>query len=243
MKKVGAKAIIVINVIGIICLACFAVLYLTHDTSIPNPDAMLPMYRWESAGITLAIGTIPLIIANLLAFIFVGKDNLKLPVRLLFFLPGLICLSLTASYIFADENPSTSDPALIWLYDKGGINVIWGDPLNSIDNHNGFHGDGSSLRLYHFTDSSMEPEMEESELWKKLPLSDNISNLIRNSIGDECAEAIPEITNGYYFFYDRHSEARDPYDESDLWNRHSINCTVAIYDAENDVMYIFEMDT
>ena len=243
MKNVGTKIIIALNIIGIICLIYYAVPYILHDTSIPNPDAMLPMYRWEGAGITLLVGTIPLIVANLLAFIFVWKEKIKLPARLLFFLPGIICISLVASYLFYDGSASASDPTLLWLYEKGGINVIWGDPLNAMDKHGGFHGDGSSLHVYHYTDSSMQPEMEESGLWKKLPLSENVSDLISNSIDDECAEAILEITNGYYFFYDRHSEAKDPYDESELWNMHSINCTVAIYDAENDVMYIYEMDT
>ena len=136
-----------------------------------------------------------------------------------------------------------TDKTLAWLYEKGGINVIWGDKLDAKDMHGGFHGDGSSLHTYQYTDSSMEPEMEESELWKKLPLSENISNLINNSIGDECAAAIPEISNGYYFFYDRHTETKDPYDESELWNRYSINCTVAIYDADGDILYVFEEDT
>ena len=131
---------------------------------------------------------------------------------------------------------------LAWLYEKGGINVIWGDELESKDTH-GFHGDGSSLNVYQFSDSSMEPEMEESELWKKLPLAEGVSNVITNTIGDECAEDIPVISNGYYFFYDRSSEARNPYDESDLWNRYSINCTIAIYDMDNDVLYIYTMDT
>lgn len=59
------------------------------------------------------------------------------------------------------------------------------------DTHGGFHGDGSSLYVYQYTDSSMEPEMEESE----------------------------------------------------LWNMNSINCTVAIYDADEDIMYVFIKDT
>ena len=243
MKKVGTSIIAALNVIGVICLIYYAVPYIMHDTSIPNPDAMLPMYRWEGAGITLLVGTIPLIVANLLAFIFVWKEKIKLPARLLFFLPGIICISLATSYLLYDGSASASDPTLLWLYDKGGINVIWGDPLNAMDTHGGFHGDGSSLHVYHYTDSSMQPEMEESELWKKLPLSENVLNLIRNTIGNECAEAIPEVTNGYYFFYDRHSQAQNPYDESELWNRHSINCTVAIYDADEDILYVFEEDT
>ena len=243
MKKIGTKIIIALNILGVICLVYFAVPYILHDTSIPNPDAMLPMYRWEGAGITLAIGTIPLIVANLLAFIFVWKERIILPVRLLFFLPGIICLSLSAAYLLNEDNASASDPTLLWLYDKGGINVIWGDPLNATDTHGGFHGDGSSLHVYHYTDSSMQPEMEESKMWKTLPLSEGISDLLTNSIGDKCAEAIPEITHGYYFFYDRHSEASDPYDESELWKRSSINCTIAIYDADKDVMYVYAMDT
>ena len=138
---------------------------------------------------------------------------------------------------------SKEDKALSWLYEKCGVNVIWGDKIYSNDTHGGFHGDGSSLYSYQFTDSSMEPEMEESEYWKSIPLSEEVSNLINNSIGDECAEAIPEIPNGYYFFYDRHTEAADPYDESELWNRASINCTVALYDADEDILYIFMKDT
>lgn len=243
MKKLGTGIIVFFNIVGIVCLIYYAVPYILHDTSIPNPDAMLPMYRWEGSGITLLVGTIPLIVVNLLAFIFVWKEKIKLPARLLFFLPGIICLSLAASYLFIDESASSSDPTLLWLYDKGGINVIWGDPLNAMDTHGGFHGDGSSLHVYQYTDSSMEPEMEESRMWKKLPLSEGISDLINNSIGDECAEAIPDVTNGYYFFYDRHKDAADPYDESELWNRNSINCTVAIYDADEDIMYIFKKDT
>lgn len=90
----------------------------------------------------------------------------------------------------------------------------------------------------------MQPEMEESELWKPLPLSENTNNLITNTINDECAQAIPEITNGYYFFYDRHDDAsEDRYDDSQLWNRNSLNCTLAIYDADSDILYVYELDT
>ena len=143
------------------------------------------------------------------------------------------------------------DKTLSWLYEKGGINVIWGDKISSLDTHGGFHGDGSSLNVYQFTDSSMQPEMEESDLWKPLPLSENTSNLITNTINDKCAEDIPEITNGYYFFYDRHDDAEDrhddaqgnPYDDSQLWSRSSVNCTLAIYDADTDILYVYTLDT
>lgn len=45
MKKAGTSIIAALNVIGVICLIYYAVPYIMHDTSIPNPDAMLPMYR------------------------------------------------------------------------------------------------------------------------------------------------------------------------------------------------------
>lgn len=103
MKKWGTGIIIFINIVGILCLIYYAVPYILHDTSIPNPDAMLPMYRWESAAIALMIGTIPLIVANILAFIFVLKEEIRIPARFLFLLPGIICLSLAASYLLNDD--------------------------------------------------------------------------------------------------------------------------------------------
>ncbi len=153
----------------------------------------------------------------------------------------VLLIGVIVGFVIYRQN--STEHTLDWVYEKGGINVIWGDKLFVKDTHGGFHGDGSSLYAYQYTDSSMEPEMEESELWKPLPFSDAVSDLINNSIGDECAEAIPKISNGYYLFYDRHSEASAPYNESELWNRNSINCTVAIYDADEDVLYIFIKDT
>ena len=188
MKKIGSTIIIALNIIGIICLVYYAVPYIRHDTFVPNPDAMIPFPRWERAAIILTLGTIPLLVANLLAFLTVWKEKIRIPVRFLFFLPGLICFIMAITYWLPSD--MKTERTLVWLYDNGGINVTWGDRLCSKDNH-GFHGDGSSLHVYNYTDSSMQPEMEESE----------------------------------------------------LWNRHSINCTVAIYDADEDILYVFEEDT
>ena len=62
---------------------------------------------------------------------------------------------------FVIYRQGSSEHTLDWVYEKGGINVIWGDKLFVKDTHGGFHGDGSSLYAYQYTDSSMEPEMEE----------------------------------------------------------------------------------
>ena len=98
MKKPSALVILVLllNLAGLACLVWFAVPYLAHDTTVPHPDAMLPAQRWDSAGMALIIGLLPLLGANWLAFRFVKlKQN---TLRWLFFLPGVICAVLAVSY-------------------------------------------------------------------------------------------------------------------------------------------------
>lgn len=90
--------ILIINIIGILCLIYFAIPYLIHNTTVYHPDAMLPVEAWDSAGMTLTVGFIPLLIANIFAFIFVAKERIKLPLRLLYFIPSLVCICLVISY-------------------------------------------------------------------------------------------------------------------------------------------------
>ncbi len=98
MKTNGALTVLLlcINIVGLVCLIYFAIPYLTHNTQIPYPDAMLPLERWDSAGMTLTIGTVPLFIANLMGFLFIKvKTNW---VRFLFFIPSVICIAIVANY-------------------------------------------------------------------------------------------------------------------------------------------------
>ena len=90
--------ILIINIIGVVCLLYFAIPYLTHNTTVSHPDAMLPAEAWDNAGMTLTVGFIPLLIANILAFIFVAKENIKMPLRILYFIPSVICICLVISY-------------------------------------------------------------------------------------------------------------------------------------------------
>ena len=90
--------ILIINIIGILCLIYFAIPYLTHNTTVYHPDAMLPAEAWDSAGMTLTFGFIPLLIANIFAFMYIAKERIKLPLRLLYFIPSLICICLVVSY-------------------------------------------------------------------------------------------------------------------------------------------------
>ena len=95
-SKVFSKFLLCLNIIGVVCLVYFAIPYFTHNTQIPHPDAMLPAERWDSAGMTLTVGTIPLFIANLLGCLFVKvKRNWN---RFLFFLPSVICIAIVVHY-------------------------------------------------------------------------------------------------------------------------------------------------
>lgn len=114
------------------------------------------------------------------------------------------------------------------------------------DSHGGFHGDGT---YYLVLDCSQNKEkaMETVKEWKELPLTENLNMVL---YGDEnhkyhFAEEvnIPEIINGYYYFYDRHSESTDAGDDTNLLRRASFNFTVAIYDSDMDKMYYVEFDT
>ena len=91
--------ILIINSIGILCLIYFAIPYLTHNTTVYHPDAMLPAEAWDSAGMTLTVGFIPLLVANILAFMYVAKERIKLPLRLLYFIPSLTCICLVINYL------------------------------------------------------------------------------------------------------------------------------------------------
>ena len=84
-SKVFSRLLLCLNIIGVLCLVYFVIPYLTHNTQIPHPDAMLPAERWDLSGMALTVGTIPLVIANLLGCLFVKvKRNW---IRFLFFLP------------------------------------------------------------------------------------------------------------------------------------------------------------
>ncbi len=62
------------------------------------------------------------------------------------------------------------------------------------------------------------------------------------NISDEIP-SIPEITNGYYYFKDRHRDSTDNSDDTNLLGRNSFNFDIIIYDTEEDILYIFQLDT
>ena len=95
--KPFALFLILLNLCGIFFLVWFAIPYLTHDTFVPNPDSMLPMTRWDGAGMELTLGLFPMGLANTLAYLFLAPEKPR-RLRLLFFLPVLTELALVCSY-------------------------------------------------------------------------------------------------------------------------------------------------
>lgn len=117
----------------------------------------------------------------------------------------------------------------------------------SIDTHGGFLGDG---RYFAKIDCSNQNNYNEFSDWKKLPLSNPLKKVMEMNICDDdgCSTVfekynIPKIDNGYYYFLDRHSDAKDKHNDDDLNNRYSRNFSLAIFDADSKIIYFYELDT
>lgn len=150
----------------------------------------------------------------------------------------IFCLLLSSCGILNEKNN-------ILGFDVTGYNII-----EEEDTHGGFHGDG----IYHLIlDCSNDPQKAQNMVgdWTQLPLSENLNLVMYGGEKDgtyyefNFAEKsnFPMIENGVYKFYDRHSEAVDPFDDSQLLSRYSYNFSLAMYDIDNDILYYFALDT
>ncbi len=160
----------------------------------------------------------------------------------------VICLVLLTSCTY-----SVDEHALI--SDKLGVDVSSGEIRVYNDTHGGFLGDGEAYAEIVFPDDAFCEALSSSTEWLPLPLSRNLSvavygGTIRNGesrsslIKDKNDELlIPEITAGYYFFTDRHSESKDEKDDSLIFERYSLNFTLAIYDPSTRTLYFYAIDT
>lgn len=123
--------------------------------------------------------------------------------------------------------------------------------MDELDTHGGFLGDGSYYLILDCS-GNKEKALELIKDWKKLPLSEPMNVEIFGGFRDDgvvydqglVTDAnIPNIKNGYYLFEDRHSESKDTTNESELFQRASLNFSIAFYDCDTDIMYYFEYDT
>ena len=131
-----------------------------------------------------------------------------------------------------------------------GADVSAAKEISSEDSHGGFHGDGERYLIFTFEDDSFENTIKKDNTWHKLPVTDApITALLYGletpeiTYGPYINQDIPEVSNGYYFFYDRHSDSVNPFDASDILERSSFNFTAAIYDSDKDTLHYIELDT
>ena len=95
-NKMMAGLIAGLNIAGLVCLICLLVPYLTHNTQVTYPDAMLPAEWCDLAGMALTVGTIPLFMVNLLGFLFIRARRTGF--KFLFFLPSVVCIAAVVHY-------------------------------------------------------------------------------------------------------------------------------------------------
>ena len=127
--------------------------------------------------------------------------------------------------------------------------------VTRIDTHGGFHGDGSTIISMQLPSESVLEQIQNNTNWNSLPLTENLTAVLygitegNSTIGpyitvdDTRNPAVPEITNGYYFFLDRHSQSTDPHDDTNVLSRASFNLSIAIYDCDTEMLYYLEFDT
>lgn len=115
------------------------------------------------------------------------------------------------------------------------------------DTHGGFLGDGEYFAKIICTD---EKDEEIKIRWKIYPLSDELQKAMKIKTCEDngCKDvyerySIPNIKNGYYYFFDRHSDSVDNKSELELNKRSSYNFSVGIYDIDNNILYYYELDT
>ena len=127
------------------------------------------------------------------------------------------------------------------------------------DTHSGFHGDGETVAILTWEDSSaVEKQIAQSSVWNSLPLNDDLQSVFYGTTWEEDGmmysrgplaadedrtPLFPTVENGYYFFLDRSDESRNQRSTEGLWNRYSFNFTAALYDTDSGTLYYYELDT
>ncbi len=101
------------------------------------------------------------------------------------------------------------------------------------DTHGGFLGDGEYSCVADCPTDEIAEQIARNEHWHPLPAPELLQKLDRFST----------TGNGYYYFRDRHSDATDPYDPSEVMNRYSFNYTLAVYDSDRRQLHCWVVDT
>jgi len=112
------------------------------------------------------------------------------------------------------------------------LDVRDSEVLYEMDTHGGFLGDGTAKVTLKLSDS-LAADVDDHPHWRKLPLPEPLNSHFVQL----------EDAKGYYLFMDRHSEAENVFDPSPLRTRYSQNYTLAVYDADENILYFLAVDT
>lgn len=123
--------------------------------------------------------------------------------------------------------------------------------VKEYDNHQGGFGDGITYNEYSFRECPVTDKVLSDSHWHKFPVSENVTAIFYGSDNrapyvtreNDDKPLTPKVENGYYFFYDRHSESKNTADDTDVFSRVSVDFTVAIYDTDKNILYYCEYDT
>lgn len=133
------------------------------------------------------------------------------------------------------EGGTTED----WIVARTGVDIGELILIQSTDTHGGIFFDGGSLDVF---ECSHDQFFAIDGDWQSLPLSENLDQLVYGEYREPQAE-VPPIDHGFYMFFDRHDEATDPTDDSRVLERPSVNVSLFIYDADEELLYYYEYDT
>ena len=139
-------------------------------------------------------------------------------------------------------------------YDELNIRARKDDLVLTYDTHDGFLGDGVSCKVYQLDPQTATERIRDIRGWNPFPMTGNLEKIIYGDADeshgiqtfftdDNGTPFVPPIQNGFYRFYDRHAQAQDPSDDSQVFERGSYNFTVGIYDADTGKLYILKFDT
>ena len=125
-----------------------------------------------------------------------------------------------------------------------GINNNTCEIVKEKDTHTGFLGDGDYFAKIKCNNLKVS---DLTKSWYILPLSEELKEVteMEHCNSKDCKNIyerynIPTINNGYYYFLDRHPDAKD---NKNINERSSYNFTLAIADLDNSIIYYYELDT
>ena len=127
-----------------------------------------------------------------------------------------------------------------------GVDLDSGEIIHYEDNHGGFLGDGFMLCVSKYKDNKVENQIKSSKKFTKYPLSQNLSTFLYGEYdegGFDSSLEVPKFENGYFFFCNRHDDAKHELTDEDLFDTVSFNFTFILYDCDADLAYTCDYDT